>query len=247
MKLDGPGNGSGRYWVCVCVLSVLSLLFYRIHSNFVLVRTEEFYVVVSSFVWTWWFNFLFIPSLCIVLFSSSLHFFSVLSDTPGCDPLCSCRSSLSWVQSLTCGRSPNVTPSLLTFYHCPFDSHPHPNPLTLYSHQTWSMIWLHVILSFNSNISSVLNNSGIVYWQNSYFFKKICASVWRGEDRVMMMFQQEIKWDQTASVSSSLLRYQLQQPNHDVIMSTIRKGHFSFSALRLIVWDNHLSRTCARK
>ena len=48
---------------------------------------------------------------------------------------------------------------------------------------------------------------------------------------MMMMFQQEIKWGWTASVSSSLLQYQLQQRNHDVIMSPNREGHFSSSAL----------------
>lgn len=75
---------------------------------------------------------------------------------------------------------------------------------------------------------------------------RLCVHVWQREGGVgvmmMMMFQQEIKWGWTASVSLSLLQYQLQQPNHDVIMSPNRERHFS-SALWLIAQDNYPNQT----
>lgn len=139
-----------------------------------------------------------------------------------------------------------------------FDSHPHPHPLKLYSPSGWCMIWPHLTYLFNPNMFSILYNCDRAYQRlyllNSSVFKYlfVCVSVcvsgcgggrqggWEGS---MMMFQQEIKWGWTASVSSSLLQYQLQQPNHDVIMSANRKRHFSSSALWLIAGDNHLNWT----
>lgn len=45
---------------------------------------------------------------------------------------------------------------------------------------------------------------------------------------MMMMFQQEIKWGWTASVSSSLLQSQLLPPNHDVTIEREREGETPF-------------------
>lgn len=61
----------------------------------------------------------------------------------------------------------------------PFDSHPRPLSLTLYSSQTWYMIWLHITSPSNPNMYSNLNNCDIaerrVYWLNSCVFKKMCV------------------------------------------------------------------------